>query len=67
MISAMISAMISMNTSAGGELNVKEVRADVIACSVHKWLLGPYGDLLLWWSPPPPPHPATATTTMPPP
>eukprot|EP00941_MAST-03F_sp_MAST-3F-sp1_P004875 g4875.t1 len=31
--------------------NVLLIKADIIACSVHKWLLGPYGFCLLYSSP----------------
>lgn len=32
-------------------MNVKEIQCDVLACSVHKWLLGPHGTSLVYIHP----------------
>ena len=35
----------------GGQLDVRRIGAEFVACSIHKWLLGPYGACLCYTSP----------------
>ena len=35
----------------GGHLDVRRIGAEFVACSIHKWLLGPYGACLVYAAP----------------